>query len=206
MILNQNEKTVINHLLRQFIYFGLIFAFIFGVHFMARIYGADTFEEGGVVEDTQLILLLVSTLAFLFLGCQTRDFKNILVLLASCSLFAACRELDSTFDRLVPVVHWKFAFLFPVAAIAYAWKNYKMTIAAAFRFFKMPAFYMMYLAIILILPVAQCIGHGPFVKSVLGPDRVADIKEFYEEAMEVVGYFIIFLSTVELRFNLKEKD
>lgn len=205
MNLKQSEKNIISRVCRQFIYFVLIFAFIFGLHFLARIYGADTFEENGVVENIQLALLLFSSFSFLWLVDSNKKFDTVLFLLSSCSLLAACRELDSTFDRLIPFIHWKFAFIFPLMAIAYACKNLARLKKGLFKFFSMPSFDMMYLTVILILPVAQCIGHGPFVESVLGDKRDADIKEFCEESMEVVGYFLIFLSVIEMYFNLKEE-
>ena len=200
------KKNVMSRLFRQIIYFGLIFAFIFGIHILARVYGKSTFDENSVVENIQFLLLICSSFSFLWMIEKNKDFKAVLLLLSSCSLLASCREMDATFDDLIPVVHWKFAFLFPLVALLYAYKNREGLQQSLFKFFSMPAFDMMYITVILIVPVAQCIGHGPFVESVLGPERVGDIKEFYEEAMEVVGYFLIFLSSVEMYFNLKEEN
>lgn len=206
MNLKQDEKRIISRLLRQFIYFGLIFAFIFGIHFLARVYGKSTFDENSVVENIQLLLLIASSFSFLWQMERNQNFREVLLLLSSCCLLASCRELDATFDDLIPILHWKFAFIFPLVALLYAYKNRVGLQQSLFKFFSMPAFDMMYITVILIVPVAQCIGHGPFVESVLGPKRVGDIKEFYEEAMEVVGYFLIFLSSIEMYFNLKEEN
>lgn len=205
MDLKQDEKNIVSRLCRQFIYFVLIFVFIFGIHLLAHVYGRDTFDENGVVENVQLFLLLCSSFSFLWQIEKNKDFTTVLLLLFSCCLLAACRELDATFDRLIPIVHWKFAYVFPLLAGIYALKHYADFRQSLFKFFTMPAFNMMYLTVILICPIAQCIGHGSFVRDVLGPHRVDDIKEFCEEAMEVVGYFLIFLSSVEMHFNLKKR-
>ncbi len=206
MSLKESENGIFYRVCRQAVYFVLIFAFIFGIHFLARVYGADTFEENGVVENMQLLLLLFSSFSFLWQIKENENFAKILLLLSSCCLMAACRELDSTFDKIVPFVHWKFAFLFPLMTFIHASGDLVHFKRNLFKFFAMPAFDMMYITVILILPVAQCIGHGAFVESVLGSDRVSDIKEFYEEAMEIVGYFLIFLSSIEMHFNLKEES
>ena len=205
MNLKQEEKNIIYRLCRQFIYFALIFAFIFGLHFFASIYNKDTFEENGMVENIQLVLLLCSAFSFLWQIEKNKDFKTVLLLLSSCCLLAACRELDATFDKIIPVVHWKFAFIFPLIAFAYAYKHYADLRQCLFKFFNMPAFYIMYLTVILICPIAQCVGHRPFVKNVLGISHIGNIKELYEESLEVIGYFLIFLSSIEMYFNLKEE-
>lgn len=204
MALKEKEVQIVWRVVRQVIYFGLVFAFIFQLHFFARIYGADTFEENGMVENVQLSFLILSACCFGLLSYIFPKYRTILLGLASCSLFASCRELDSVFDRVVPIVHWKFAYLFPIIAVVYAWRHWKETKTTLLKFFNFPAFYMLYLAGVIILPLAQCIGHGSFVRAVLH-NNVADIKEFFEESMETVGYFIILLSSVEMAFNLKNE-
>ena len=204
MALKDGEKQVVWRIVRQFIYFGLVFAFIFQLHFFARIYGADTFEENGMVENTQLSFLILSAFCFGLLSYIFPKYRTILFGLASCALFASCRELDAVLDKVVPVIHWKFAYIFPLAAALYACKNWKQTKTALFKFFNFPAFYMLYLALMVILPLAQCIGHGSFIKAVL-QTNVTAVKELYEKSMETVGYFIILLSSIELAFNLKSE-
>lgn len=62
---------------------------------------------------------------------------------------------------------------------------------------------MIVLAVTIIIPIAQCTGHRPFVTSVLGPDRVTSIKELIEESIEAIGYFLILLSSLECFFGLR---
>lgn len=205
MNLQQNEKNIMFRLCRQFIYFVLIFAFILGMHFLAHVYGVDTFEENSVVENIQLSLLLFSAVCFCSQAGFYKDFRSVLFLLASCCLLAACRELDAIFDKIIPVLHWKFAFVFPFAAVVYAYMHRSGVKKSLLKFFAMPAFDMMYLTAIIILPIAQCVGHRAFVKNVLGMNHIGNIKELYEESLEVVGYFLIFLSSIEMYFNLKEE-
>ncbi len=55
---------------------------------------------------------------------------------------------------------------------------------------------------IIIFPIAQCIGHGPFVRDVLGIQSIAEIKELFEESGETIGYFLILLSSIEFYLSL----
>ena len=203
MIFKHSEWQTLYCVSRQFVYLGLVFGFIFGLHFFAEVFGQMTFRENGIVENLQLGLLIGSAIIFAIYAYKYQKYRQILSLLLSCCLLAACRELDKVFDEIVPVVHWKFAFIFPVLAGGYAYKYRLYTKQVLFDFFRLPAFYMMYTAVIIIFPIAQCIGHASFVRNVLGVFDVASIKEFYEEAAEVVGYFVIFLSALEMHFNIR---
>lgn len=202
MNFSEDEKIILITNGRFIIYWGLVLAFIFGIYGLAKIYGADTFEENGVIENIQLAFLIISCVSFLILIGSNVSFRTVLLLLASCCLLATCRELDKVLDKIVPIVHWKFGWLFPAAAFYYAVKHFEQTKKALLKFFTFPAFYLMYLAMIIML-LAECVGHKPFVQAVLGNNHVAAIKEFYEEATETVCYFMILLSTIEMRFNLR---
>ena len=117
-------------------------------------------------------------------------------------LFACCRELDKFFDNYLGFVSWKFCYIFPVLALIYAYRHKNNIGDNIFSFCASPAFYMMCCAMIVIIPLAQCIGHNPFIADVMGKYRVADIKELFEESCETIGYFIIFLASIETGFNL----
>ena len=177
MNLEQKESKIFYRVCRQAIYFVLIFAFIGLLHFFAHIYGVDTFEENSVVENIQLFLLVFSAVCFCTQAVFYKEFRSVLFLLASCCLLASCRELDATLDEIVPIVHWKFAYIFPLAAVIYACMHRNGLKQSLFKFFTMPSFNMMYITVILILPVAQCIGHRAFVKSVLGISHIGNIKQ-----------------------------
>jgi hypothetical protein len=125
-----------------------------------------------------------------------------LFLLASLSFLASVRELDKFFDESVKFVGWEIGFLFPVSALIFAYKNRRALRNTLIDFYSSSAFYMMCCAMIIILPIAQCIGHGPFVRDVLGDFRVGDIKEFFEESCETMGYFLILLSSIEFYLGL----
>lgn len=205
VILGKKEKTVCYRTFRQILYFTLVFSFVFFIHFLAGIYKAATFEEHGIVENLQLTFLVLSALFFVFEAIFFKKYRSVLFLLASLSIFASFRELDRFFDNLFPIVSWKLGYIFPISAIVYAKIHFKNLRNTLIDFCSSSAFFMMGCAIIIILPIAQCIGHGPFVRDVLGDFRVADIKEFFEESCETIGYFIILLSSIEMYWGLLKK-
>jgi len=203
MNLKAQEVQILIRLGHLFLYFVLVFAFIFSIHFLAKVYGSVAFDENSWVENIQLALLCISVLVFCGQVVIFPAYRAVLLFLMCCCLFACCRELDATLDALVPVLHWKFAYIFPLSAFTYIWKFREKARKQFCDFFNMPAFYLMFLAVVLVIPVAQCIGHGTFVKNVLGINKVADIKELFEETTEAVGYFLILLSSIEMYYNVK---
>ena len=182
--------------------FILMFSFVFFIHFIADKYKSKTFDEHSIIENIQLTFLIVSGLLFVIEAIYHKKYRPVLFLLASLSFLASVRELDKFFDESVKFVGWEIGFLFPVSALIFAYKNRRTLRNTLIDFYSSSAFYMMCCAMIIILPIAQCIGHGPFVRDVLGDFRVGDIKEFFEESCETMGYFLILLSSIEFYLGL----
>ena len=105
-------------------------------------------------------------------------------------------------DELSDIRNREIGFIFPISAVVYAYIHKRTLRNTLIDFYSSPAFYMMCCAMIIIFPIAQCIGHGPFVRDVIGDYRVADIKEFFEESCETMGYFLILLSSIEFYLGL----
>ena len=200
------ERVVFLKTVRQTIYFALTFLFVFFLHFLADIYKVNTFDEHSIAENIQLTFLLLSGIIFITESVFYKKYRTVLLLLASLSFFASCRELDKFFDTHINIIGWKFAFIFPISAIFNAFIHKKNLRNTLINFYASPAFYMMCCAMIIILPIAQCIGHGPFVRDVMGDYRVGDVKELFEEACETIGYFLILLSSVETYLGLLKKE
>ena len=203
--LSKKEKVVFLRVFRQTVYFLLVFSFIFFIHFLAHIYKSLTFDEHQIVENLQLIFLSLAALFFVTEAFFYKKYRTVLLLLASLCFFASFRELDKFFDRTNLFLSWKIAYLFPISAVIYAKINFKNLRNTLIDFYSSPAFFMMCCAMIIILPIAQCIGHGPFVRDVLGDFRSSDIKEFFEESCETMGYFVILLSSIEIYYSLLKK-
>ncbi|MBR1648205.1 MAG: hypothetical protein IJ689_01230 [Alphaproteobacteria bacterium] len=204
MLLTKEEKEIFQQALRQLIYFASLFVFIFLITLLVRRIGGKPFNENSIIENIQLFLLLFSGLSFLLFSCDNKDYRVISFLLSSFCFLAACRELDKSFDLLIPVISWKFGFIFPIAALVYAGRNFEKSFRAVLRFACLPSFYMMCLAVMIIIPIAQCIGHRPLVEVVVDRHSVPAVKEFFEEACELVGYFLILMSSLEYSINIKK--
>ncbi len=196
--MTNSEKTTIFSAVRQLLYCAGCFGVIFLEYAIAAVCKEKTFDENGILENFQLGELLFACVLFLIVSLRRKDLHKLGIVFASLCAFAACRELDALFDDCIPVVGWKFAFLFIAAATVYAFINWKRTREEIFHFLRSSTFPMMCFVIIIVIPVAQCIGHRSFVANVLQMDHIGCIKEFIEESIETIGYFILLCSAIEL--------
>ena len=119
-MLNNLEKKTLFFLMRQFAYFGLLTLCAISLWGFARIYHSDLYEEYGFVENLQEVLLLVAFFAFGLWGVLFKKERILSFCLMTLPLLAACRELDAFFDDLLPVIGWRFTWIFPVSATIYA--------------------------------------------------------------------------------------
>ncbi|MBR4675205.1 MAG: hypothetical protein IKP00_12130 [Victivallales bacterium] len=196
--MNTNEKESLWYAIRQFIYLGGCFGVILLEHSLASVLKGQTFREYGVVENLQLCEVLLSCAIFLVLAFYKKNFRNLSIIFAGLCALAACRELDSFFDRLIPYVGWRLGFLFVFAALVNALLHFEQSRSELFLFLRHPSFEIMICAMILILPVAQCVGHRRFIVDVLEEEHVGRIKELLEESLETIGYFVLLCSALEL--------
>lgn len=201
-----DEKNVLNTCFRQGLYFVLSVLFVLSLRLLASTFKAATFKEFGVIENIQLILLSLTAFTFLFEGVLNKNFRPLLFFFSSLCLFAFCRELDSFFDKHVPLISWKFCYLFPLFGGFYLFKNFKKIKKNLFLFLKSPAFFMMCSAMFIFIPLAQAIGNRSFIASVL-PDAndVLLMRRFIEESAEILAYFVLFLSSAEINISLLKK-
>ena len=198
MIFTVAEKKVIWKTLRHILYFILTGCFIFSLWRIADCYRKKTFIEFGIVENMQLGFLLISAAVFFIEGMKFPANRRILFLFAGLCLLGGCRELDSYFDERLPFISWKFGFLFPAAALISAYRDRKMFRKSLFSFCESYAFNIMCMAILIGLVVAQVLGHRSFIAAVIGDERVSrSVRRIIEESMELMAYFLIFLSSVE---------
>ena len=197
-----DEKKTVLSLMRWIIYFCILMVCVFSMWHFATLYKETTFEEYGIIEDLQLIILGITSLSFLVQACIKTHFRALSLFLSSLCLAAFCRELDTWFDELW-FLGWKFALIFPVLAFIYICYHLDEFRKSLPRFCSSSAFFMMYSVAIIILPLAQCVGHKSFFVDALGP--IADprlVRRLFEESVEYLGYILLFLSSIEFYIAL----
>lgn len=203
MHLTKIEKRILFNCLRQAIYFVCCMLFALSLRLSAKYYGDATFKEFGIIENIQLGLLTLSSFSFFLLSFLSKKFKPLLMLFSALCLFAFCRELDAFFEKILPIISWKFCYIFPIFAAIYLFKTRKTLKKQLLLFCSSPAFYIMCTAMIIFIPIAQTIGNRAFISNVL-PEAtdIITIRRFIEESGEIIAYFLLFLASIEFYISL----
>lgn len=202
--LEQQSKVFI--CLRYFIYFVLTAGFALLMRPFSAIYLDKTFVEFGLVENLQIALLMVTALVFMVQAALLKESRSLLVFLASLCCFAVIRELDHYFELLIPFISWKFAIIFPLGAFCYLIRDRKQAKQSIASFIGTPAFSLMVMMMFIFIAVAQVIGNKAFISNSISKlEDVALIRRFIEESVELIGYFVLLLSSVEFYFSMKRQ-
>lgn len=162
------------------------------------------FLENGPLEWGQFALLVGSSTIFLTASRSVSAFRELFLVLASLSAFAAIRELDGLFDKWRSFGGWKvgFVLIFYAAYLIYAHRvSFSRQLA---QFLPTSAFAVLWGGFIMALPVAQLIGHGLFFQALMGEDYQRIFKRVIEECVEFVGYLILLAGSIESRLQMKK--
>ena len=151
--------------------------------------------ENSLTERTQEALLAISILSFLY---RTRkEESNGLYLVIGLLLCMLIREWDSFFDGIFHGA-WKFIALPTILFFLYlSLKNgSKVACQHLISFFNTPSYNLLFAGLIIVLVVSRIVGMRFMVHIISGPHFSQGIKSFLEEGTELLGYLIIFTSSL----------
>ena len=205
--ITQEQASKVYVCLRYLIYFALTVGFAYSLHLLAAFYHGKTFVEHGIVENLQIACLWLSTFIFSIQIVLLKKHRALLILFASFCCFASIRELDSFFEIVLPLVSWKFACLFPIGVIGYLIYDRKQAAKSITDFIGTPAFSLMTTLMFIFIAVAQVIGNKELIlNSNPGLQDAKLIRRLLEEGTELIAYFLLVLSSVEVYFSMKCQD
>ena len=207
--LTQSEKIVLSSTMRMILYFFALICVAVGIWKLADMLGTETFTENGIVENVQCVLLVLAGSIFGAIAWFHRSVGIVLMGLVSLCVLGFCREQDALLDEYLPVLSWRIGYFFPAFVTFYGLNHFRSFVRQVVAFLKTPAFSLMFCAMVMVIPFAQCIGHRPLIASVIeqsDSSTVFAIRRMIEESGELLGYVLIVLAAVELIFNLKKRQ
>ena len=159
------------------------------------------FAENAIIQRTQLVLL-ASTALLLLLVARHSCAPAVCILLSIVTMMAFNRELDSFWNKIIPVAGWKAMVGLLAAVGAFVVVRYYREIpdqTARFLASHPRSFGIFWCGFVVAVPVAQLVGHGDFLQEVMGDDYVPHYKRVIEELGELVGYMRLLIGAAELR-------
>ncbi len=156
------------------------------------------FDEGGPVEWLQFFLITATALLFGVAALFVVRERHTFILLALLAAVAAVREQDSFFDRVIGWGGWEMvAFWIIVAAVLLVCKYWRQVLAQVMDLTTDRGIAIMWAGFVVLVPFAQLVGHGEFLKLVMGDDYDRGYKRVIEEIGELMGYLLILIGSLE---------
>ena len=192
---------------RQGIYLVVLTLFVVLLWKVGGIYKSSAIQEFGIFETAQSVVLLLAALSFGIQAIKNTSYRALLLLLSSLALAALVREQDAYMDKVVPCVGWTWCWIFPIAATIYFIRQFRKDPSFFTTFLRSNTFHMLVAAAVVIIPVAQCLGHRSFLADMLENSAIDShlVRRLVEEPIELLGYLQILITSIEFAIELRKK-
>lgn len=161
-------------------------------------YDALFYEEIGPVEVLETVFALLAALIFLWAARFDAARRVCSVLLAGVLFCVAVRESDYFLDELIGRHTWKvIVALIVVAAVLYASGRIKEVYRSALIFINRPSFGIFVSGALVLVVFSRLFGYGPFWQAIMDDESYRTVKTIVEEGVELMGYFLILVSSIE---------
>lgn len=155
-------------------------------------------SEYSPVEWIQTLLLGLCAVMFGWVAYDIPQQRPLAVLLGGIALSATLRELHYFLDRLLIENLWPVPVAITAAlVIVYTWRNRRRFGIAWLRIWPSPALALLYAGALVVFIFAQLIGHEPLWQAIIGDDYRRVVKLSLEEFIELFGYCLWFIGTLE---------
>lgn len=205
--MNTNSKSIYLSTIRQFVYLVVLTLIVVGFWKLGEIYKNAAVMENGIFENLQTITLAVTSLLFIVTAWCNKGYRPIFFLMSMLALAAVIREQDAFFDELMPSVGWAWCWIFPAAGAVAIFRSRSTILPKVDVFLTSRTFHMMLTAGVVMIPIAQCLGHRSFLVDLMNNDMydAVLIRRILEETVELMAYIVLFLSAVESLIEFRRK-
>ena len=159
------------------------------------VYGTSEFSP---VEIVQAIVLMAcgGLMAWVARCCPTQ--RPLAIPLGGLALAFFIRELDYFLDRYIADNFWQVVIAIVGAlVIAYTYRHRRRLRIALARLWPSPGLTLLFAGAVILFAFVRLVGHEPLWMSILGDDYRRVIKLAVEEFIELIGYFLWMIGTIE---------
>jgi len=169
--------------------------------------GQGKFSEESLVEYAQSMLLLFSALVFFYTGLKYRSTLVLSVSLFSFTFASFIREQDAVLDDKVFDGAWQtlvFSLLLFTAILIY---RKKVLLLSAFNEYGNKfAFGILLSGVLTTYVFARLYGRKVFWMAVMENQYTREVKTVSEESLELLGYVLILIGSIEFLLNSASKS
>ncbi len=164
-------------------------------------YGTSEFSP---VEIIQAIILGVCGAIMWWVAHYCPSQRPIAILFGGMALVFLIREMDYFLDRFIADNLWQVLIAVVGAlVIAYTFRYRKRMRIAFARIWPSPGITLLFAGALILFAFVRFVGHEPLWMSILGDDYRRIIKLAVEEFIELIGYFLWMIGTIEYAFQAR---
>jgi hypothetical protein len=164
-------------------------------------YGTSEFSP---VEIIQAIILGVCGLIMAWVARYCPSQRPIAFAFGGMALAFLIRELDYFLDRYIADNLWQALIaLLGSLLIVYTYRQRKRLTIALARIWPSPGLTLLFAGAVILFAFVRLVGHEPLWMSILGDAYQRIVKLSVEEFIELIGYFLWMIGTVEYAFQAR---
>jgi hypothetical protein len=196
--MNNFKRAQITKLIRFSLYFAVFAFFLFFIlQTLILTRSQVMLKDNNIIEWTEFLWLTLSAF-FLFLAAgRTKEFPVLYTILALLPVIAAVRELDAVFDQI-----FHGAWVIPATAVYLTifykvYKAFNQLKDEVLRFVQTQQVVFLGIGLFVIVIFAQFSGRQILWHAVLGQNYLRIVGRLVEELIELLGYFILLIGSIE---------
>ena len=161
-------------------------------------------REYSPVELIQSGILLICGLLFAWVARNFPSQRAVAVPFGGLALIFFVRELDYFLDRLIADNFWQ-AMMAVVAAlvIVYSGRQRRRFRIAWLRIWPSPGLTLLFAGAVIMFAFVSLVGHEPLWMAILGEQYQRVAKLAIEEFIELIGYFMWLIGTIEYAYQVR---
>lgn len=165
------------------------------------IYGTSEFSP---VEIIQAIILGICGLIMLWVARYCPSQRPIAFGFGGLALVFLIRESDYFLDRFIADNLWQVLVVSVGSLlIAYTYRHRKRLTIALARIWPSPGLTLLFAGAVILFAFVPLVGHEPLWQSILGNAYQRVVKLAIEEVIELMGYYLWMIGTIEYAFEAR---
>ena len=163
------------------------------------VYGTSEYSP---IELIQPLILAVCTLLMVWISRIYPPQRTLARVFGGLAIIFFVRELDYFFDRFLVDNLWQVLIVITGAIlIVYAARNRRRLRIALIRIWPSTGLALLFAGAVILFAFVSLVGHEPLWQSILGGDYKRVIKLAVEEFIELIGYFLFLIGSIEYAYQ-----
>lgn len=165
------------------------------------VYGTSEYSP---VEIIQAIILAACGGIMYWVARYCPSQRPIAIPFGGMALAFMIRELDYFLDRWVADNFWQVLIaIIGALVIVYTYRHLRRLRVALARLWPSPGLTLLFSGAVILFAFVRLVGHEPLWMAILGDNYLRVIKLAVEEFIELIGYFLWMIGTVEYAFQAR---